>query len=46
MLFSDEEMQTYTMPQRMDPTRIIYQQDGYTAFGYETYAEFVQDLAE
>lgn len=46
VLFSDEEMQTYAMPQRMDPTRIIYQQDGYTAFGYETYAEFTQDLAE
>lgn len=46
VLFSEEEMQTYAMPQRMDPTRIIYQKDGYTAFGYENYDDFVQDLAQ
>lgn len=44
VLFSDEEMQTYAMPQLLDPDRILYQNAGYTAFGYEDYAAFAADL--
>lgn len=44
VLFSEEEMQTYAMPQRLDPARILYQANGYTAFGYEDYAAFTADL--
>lgn len=44
VLFSEEEMQSFVLPQKLDPGQIIYENAGYTIYGYPCYEDFVQDI--
>lgn len=44
VLFSEEEMQTFTLPQKLDAGQILYQENGFTIYGYDSYDAFVSDI--
>ena len=44
VLFSTEEMQTFTLPQKLDTSRILYEENGFTIYGYDSYDAFVSDI--
>lgn len=44
VLFSSEEMQSFTLPQRLDSSRVLYADSDFTIYGYDSYDAFVSDI--